>query len=130
MIPLTPPVAGVPFDIETAGGRVAGYQLGEGPTVLLLHSFNAAGSGIELALLATRLAEHRRVVLVDWLEFGTSDRPDAQYGWELYGEQLERIRLAVLQPGEASVDVVALSLPGQYVVVAAADHRERFGRMS
>jgi len=77
MIPLPPPVAGVPFDLETAAGRVTGYRLGEGRTVVLLHSFNAAGAGIELAPLASRLAEHRRVVLVDWLGFGTSDRPDA-----------------------------------------------------
>ena len=122
MIPLPPPVAGIPFDLETAAGRVAAYELGEGRTVLLLHSFNAAGSGIELAPLATRLAKHRRVVLIDWLGFGTSDRPDAPYGWALYGDQLESIRLAALQPGETSVDVVALSLPGQYVVVAAAEH--------
>jgi pimeloyl-ACP methyl ester carboxylesterase len=129
VIALPPPVEGVPFDIETADGRVAGYQLGEGRTVLLLHSFNAAGAGIELAPLASRLAEQRRVVLVDWLGFGTSERPDAPYGWALYGDQLERIRLAALQPGEDSVDVVALSLPGQYVVVAAAEHPERFGRI-
>jgi pimeloyl-ACP methyl ester carboxylesterase len=129
MIPLPPPLVGVPFAVETAAGRIAGYQLGEGRTVLLLHSFNAAGTGIELAALASRLAEHRRVVLVDWLGFGTSDRPDAPYGWALYGEQLERIRVAALQPGEASVDVVALSLPGQYVAVAAAEDPRRFGRI-
>ena len=129
MSALPPPVAGVPFDVETGAGRVTAYELGEGPTVLLLHSFNAAGSGIELAPLASRLAEHRRVVLVDWLGFGTSDRPEAPYGWALYGEQLERIRVAALQPGETSVDVVALSLPGQYVVVAAAEHPQRFGRV-
>jgi len=126
---LPPPVQGVPFDLETPAGRVAGYRLGEGRTVLLLHSFNAAGAGVELAPLALRLAAHRRVVLVDWLGFGTSDRPDAAYGWALYGDQLEHIRAAALQAGEASVDVVALSLPGQYVVVAAADHPERFGRI-
>ena len=128
MIPLPPPVAGDPFDVETAAGRVTAYRLGEGRTVLILHRFNAAGSGIELAPLASRLAEHRRVVLVDWLGFGTSARPDAPYGWALYGAQLECIREAAMQPGEASVDVVALSLPGQYVVVAAAEHPERFGR--
>jgi pimeloyl-ACP methyl ester carboxylesterase len=128
MSPLPPPVAGVPFDLETAAGRVVGYQLGEGRTVLLLHSFNAAGAGIELAPLAPRLAEQRRVVLIDWLGFGTPDRPDAPYGWALYGEQLERIRVAALQPGETSVDVVALSLPGQYVVVAAAEYPQRFSR--
>jgi pimeloyl-ACP methyl ester carboxylesterase len=129
MIALPPPVAGAPFDVETAAGRVSAYELGAGRTVLLLHSFNAAGSGIELAPLASRLAEHRRVVLVDWLGFGTSSRPDVAYGWELYGEQLERIRVAALQPGETSVDVVALSLPGQYVAVAAAEHPERFRRV-
>ena len=68
-------------------------------------------------------------MLVDWLGFGTSDRPDAPYGWALYSEQLERIRIAALQPGETSVDVVALSLPGQYVVVAAAEHPQHFGRI-
>jgi pimeloyl-ACP methyl ester carboxylesterase len=128
-IPLPPPIPGVPFDVETDVGRVAGYLLGEGRTVLLLHSFNAAGAGVELAPLASRLAEQRRVVLVDWLGFGISDRPDAPYGWALYEEQLERIRAAALGPGETSVDVVALSLPGQYVVVAAAKHPERFGRI-
>jgi len=127
--PLPPPVAGVAFDLETVAGRVTGYRLGEGRTVLLLHSFNAAGAGIELAPLASRLAEHRRVVLVDWLGFGTSDRPDAPYGWALYGEQLERIRVAALQSGETFLDVVALSLPAQYVVVAAAENPKRFGRI-
>jgi pimeloyl-ACP methyl ester carboxylesterase len=126
---LPPPVPGAPFDVESAAGRVAGYRLGEGRTVLLLHSFNAAGTGVELAPLASWLAERRRVVVVDWLGFGTSDRPDVRYGWALYEEQLERVRAAALGPGETSVDVVALSLPGQYVVVAAADHPERFGRI-
>jgi pimeloyl-ACP methyl ester carboxylesterase len=128
-IPLPAPVDGVPFDVETAAGTVAGYRLGEGRTVLLLHSFNAAGTGAELASLATRLARHRRVVLVDWLGFGTSDRPDAPYGWALYEEHLERIRAAALGPDETDVDVVALSLPAQYVVVAAASHPERYGRI-
>jgi pimeloyl-ACP methyl ester carboxylesterase len=128
-IPLPPPVPGLTFDVETAAGRVAAYRLGEGRTVLLLHSFNAAGSGVELATLATRLAEHHRVVLVDWLGFGTSSRPDSPYSWAFYAEQLERMRAAALGPDELAVDVVALSLPGQYVVVAAAAHPERYGRI-
>ena len=120
---------GAALHIDTPAGRVAAYELGTGRTVVMLHSFNAAGSGVELAPLATRLAKTRRVVLVDWLGFGTSDRPDVAYDAQLYGEQLELIRTAVLQEGETSVDVVALSLPGQYVVVAAAEHPERYGRI-
>jgi pimeloyl-ACP methyl ester carboxylesterase len=130
MIPtLPPPVAGDRLDVTTEAGRVAGYRLGEGRTVLLLHSFNAAGAGVELAPLARRLAGHRRVVLVDWLGFGTSERPDAPFGPAFYGAQLERILETAHAPGEAAVDVVALSLPGQYVAVAAAAHPERFGRV-
>ena len=100
LIPLPAPVAGVPFDLETAAGRVAGYRLGEGRTVLLLHSFNAAGSGIESSA-AYRLAEHRRVGWSTGSD-SSSDRR-TRYGSELYREQLERIRLAALRPGEASV---------------------------
>src|SRR6476620_8983064 len=110
MIPLPPPVAGIPFQVQTSAGRVDGYQLGEGRTVLLLHSFNAAGTGMELASLAARMAEHRRVVLLDCVGFGTSERPDAAYGSALYGDQLERSRTAALGLGETKVDVVALSL--------------------
>src|SRR5437764_10364704 len=104
---LPAPVRGRPFTMKTDAGRIAGYELGEGRTVLLLHSFNAAGSGAELAALATRIAAHRRVVLIDWLGFGTSDRPDAPYGPEFYGAHLEQIRATVLQPGETTLDVVA-----------------------
>jgi pimeloyl-ACP methyl ester carboxylesterase len=128
-MPLRPPVSGVTLEIETPAGRVAAYELGAGRTVLLLHSFNAAGSAAELAPLAERLSKKRRVVLVDWLGFGTSERPDVRYSPELYEDQLEQIRIAALQAGETSVDVVALSLPGQYVVVSAAQHPERFGRI-
>jgi pimeloyl-ACP methyl ester carboxylesterase len=128
--PLPAPIPGLPLTVQTDAGRVAGWVLGEGPTVLLLHSFNAAGCGAELAALATRLVSHRRVVLIDWLGFGTSERPDAPYGPALYGQHLEQIRAAALQPGEAGLDVVALSLPAQYVVVAAAEQPERFGRLA
>jgi pimeloyl-ACP methyl ester carboxylesterase len=128
-VSLPAPIPGAQSAVETAAGRVAVYERGEGRTVLLLHSFNAAGAGIELAPLALRLARGRRVVLIDWLGFGTSERPDAPYGAAFYGEQLEQIRSAVLQPGESTVDVVALSLPAQYVVVAATNHPDRFGRL-
>ena len=126
---LRPPVEGLPLEIDTPAGKVMAYELGHGRTTLLLHSFNAAGSGIELAPLALRLARTRRVVLVDWLGFGTSERPDVQYDAALYRDQLERIRASVLAPGETTVDVVALSLPSQYVAIAAAEHPDRFGRV-
>ena len=77
---LPPPIDGDPLSIETPEGTVRAYELGAGRTTLVLHSFNAAGSGEELAQLARSLSATRRVVLVDWLGFGTSDRPDVRYG--------------------------------------------------
>ncbi len=123
-------MTGHAFGIETPDGQVSAVELGEGRTTLLLHSFNAAGCGAELAPLAERLGMGRRVVLVDWLGFGTSERPNVQYGPALYGRELEAIRRAVLSPDEAQVDVVALSLPAQYVAVAAAEHPERYRRLA
>lgn len=127
------PVEGEPLSIETPEGTVRAYVLGTGRTTLVLHSFNAAGSGEEVAELARSLSATRRVVLVDWLGFGTSDRPDVRYGPALYERHLELIRGAALleQEGEGidtSVDVVALSLPSQYIVVSAVRHPERFRR--
>ncbi len=88
MIP--PPVAGVRSISRPrpAGSPPTVWARSDGPAPAQLQR---RGAAIELGTLATRLAEHRRVVLVDWLGFGTSDRPDAPYGWALYGEQLERI---------------------------------------
>src|SRR4051794_10209848 len=131
--PLAPPVDGEPLSIHTPEGTVRAYILGAGRTTLVLHSFNAAGSGEEVAELARSLSATRRVVLVDWLGFGTSDRPDVRYGPALYERHLELLRRAAVDEGgedgvEASVDVVALSLPSQYVVVSAVRHPERFGR--
>lgn len=126
---LRPPLEGERRSLETSGGRVESYVLGSGRTTLLLHSFNAAGSGTELAALAERLAGRRRVVLVDWLGFGTSARPDVAYGPELYERLLDELVAAVLPEGESTIDVIALSLPGQYVAVAAADDPDRFGRI-
>jgi pimeloyl-ACP methyl ester carboxylesterase len=50
---------------------------------------------------------------VDWLGFGLSERPDIPYGPELYGRVLRDVLSSHFS---APVDVVAVSLPGQYVV--------------
>ena len=110
---LPPPLPATPRTLLTVDGAVRYYERGDGPPVLLLHSFNAAGTAYELRPLFERLAATRRVVALDWLGFGLSDRPDVRYGPALYGRVLRDV-LGSLVP--APVDVIAVSLPGQYVV--------------
>jgi pimeloyl-ACP methyl ester carboxylesterase len=62
-------------------------------------------------------------VAVDWLGFGLSDRPDIEYSPAVYQAILEQV-LHDLGPGP--IDVVALSLPSQYVAILAAEAPERF----
>ena len=89
MIPLPPPVPGVPFDLETATEGLSWLPVGRGRTVPLLHSFNAAGSGIELAPLAVAAGKAPRSLLVDRLGFGyIVFGRTRQYGWVLYSDQL------------------------------------------
>ncbi len=125
--PLPEALAGEAGWLETPEGRVRWYAAGEGRPVLLAHSFNAAASAIEIAPLFEALAATRRVVAFDWLGFGRSDRPDVAYDARLYRDEL-RAMMDFVSPA-APLDVVALSLPAQYAVVAAAESPDRFGRL-
>lgn len=123
---LPAPVDAAPQSLSTPEGTVRFYAQGDGPPLLLLHSFNAAASAYEMRPLFQRLAVGRRVITFDWLGFGLSQRPPLHYSAETYRRLLHYV-MDALTPGR--VDVVALSLPGQYVALAAAAHPERFGRL-
>jgi pimeloyl-ACP methyl ester carboxylesterase len=92
-----------------------------------VHSFNAAGTLYELRPLFERLAERRRVIGFDWLGFGRSERPARTYSPEVYLRVLRSV-LGALGPGP--LDVVALSLPSQYVAIAAEAEPHRFRRLA
>lgn len=124
--PLAPPLDAEPRWLPTPQGRVCYYERGSGPTVLLLHSINAAASAYELRPLFERLARDHRVLAFDWLGFGLSDRPDMLYTPEQYQRLLSRI-IDTLTVGP--IDAVALSLPAQYLVAEAAAHPNHFRRL-
>lgn len=58
--------------------------LGAGPTVLLLPAFSTVSTRTELAQITQVLASQFRVIALDWLGFGDSDRPACTYGRSLY----------------------------------------------
>ena len=114
---------------ETPYGRACLYRQGQGRIVLLLHSFNAAAGAHELAPLINQLAQYREVVALDWPGFGRSARSAVRYDAAGYRTVLRSL-LDQLAPAGEPVDVVALSLAGQYVARLAAEEPGRFGRLA
>ena len=124
---LASPFGVSPTMLETTHGQVACYTEGSGPTVVLLHSLNAAASSMEMAPLFTKLSVDHHVVAIDWLGFGASDRPDLHYRPEIYLQVLDAV-LASLDGAPPAV--IALSLPCQYVAILASRSPERFGPLT
>lgn len=61
--------------ISRRGHRIAFRRRGEGPTVLLLHGFPTWS--YDYAVVATDLARDHDVITVDFLGYGTSDKPNS-----------------------------------------------------
>lgn len=65
------PAGAHPFDVPVDGALLPGWELGDGPTVLLVHGWG--GRSTDLAGLAVRLADHdHRAVAVDLPAHGAS----------------------------------------------------------
>ncbi|MFN8556545.1 MAG: alpha/beta fold hydrolase [Dehalococcoidia bacterium] len=123
---LPSPVEAAERWVDTDDGRVRVYEAGSGAPLVLLHSFNAAASTYEMRPLFEAFAPERRVIAFDWLGFGLSERPALRYSAETYQRLLERVLDRVLS---GPADVIALSLPSQYVAIAAGRRPERFRRI-
>ena len=72
-------LGGEPDEFRWRGHRIALTRHGEGRPVLLLHGIYPGASSFEWRHVAPALAERHRVVAVDLLGFGRSDRPAARY---------------------------------------------------
>jgi pimeloyl-ACP methyl ester carboxylesterase len=91
------PVAGeqvAVVDVAAAGPAVA-------PALLVIHGFPT--SSIDFAAIVDRLAETRRVVLVDLPGYGLSDKPDRAYS--LFG-QADAVEAVVRALGLGEVDLL------------------------
>lgn len=97
------------------GHRIALHEAGAGPLMVLVHSINAAASAHEMRAPFARFAAHYRVVAVDLLGFGDSDRPQMIYTAELYRDLIVDVARAL--GGDARV--VAVSLSSAYALAAA-----------
>jgi pimeloyl-ACP methyl ester carboxylesterase len=119
--------AGIAGRVIMAGGhRVHIVEQGEGTPVLLVHGTAGSTFDWEAHALAP-LARHHRVIAVDLLGMGFSERSDAfRYGFDLWTAQLAAT-LDVL--GIPRAAVVGHSLGGAIAAVFAADYPERVERV-
>ncbi len=93
------------------------------PPILLLHSINAAGSAAEMAPLFGYYRNRRSVYALDLPGFGASERSDRIYSPRLMTDAVVQAlhRIAVANGG-AAVDVIALSLAGEFAARAQMEH--------
>ena len=115
---LLAPLGVVPRFVTWRGHQIALHEAGQGPVVLLVHSINAAASCYEMRAPFRLLASHYRVVAIDLLGFGDSDRPQMYYTAELYSALIGDI----VQLLGGNVHLVAVSLSSAYAFTAAAQH--------
>src|SRR6188472_3397672 len=109
-------LGGEPDEFRWRGHRIALTRHGEGKPVLLLHGIYPGASSFEWRHVVPALAEQYRVIAVDLLGFGRSDRPAARYTPGLYqallGDVMARIihePCAVVASGLTAAQLVALA---------------------
>jgi len=109
-------LGGEPDEFRWRGHRIALTRHGEGRPVLLLHGIYPGASSFEWRHVVPALAEQNRVIAVDLLGFGRSDRPAARYTPGLYqallGDVISRVvrePCAVVASGLTAAQLVALA---------------------
>lgn len=106
------------------GLTVNGYEGGEGPALLLVHGSGPGASSIgNWRLVLDNLAERYRVLAIDLIGFGLSDRKTTKpyFDFDLW---IRQIRGAIDYMGERSLGLIGHSLAGALVLkVASLDDR-------
>lgn len=72
--------------VEINGHNTAYVDVGAGPAMVLIHGLGADMSRFEKNIDA--LSRHHRVIALDLLGFGASDKPDIEYSVDVFVEQV------------------------------------------
>jgi pimeloyl-ACP methyl ester carboxylesterase len=124
---LPPPVAGDRLDF----GDVACWTAGEGPSLLLLHSVNAAASAAEVRPLFDTLKSRYRVFAPDLPGFGSSRREARAYTPRLMTDAvLATVGQIRRLAGEQPLPALAVSLGCEFLARAAAQQPDWFARLA
>ncbi|TNF84316.1 MAG: alpha/beta fold hydrolase [Acidobacteria bacterium] len=102
-------------------GECAFQVLGEGPPLLLLHSFGPGHDSDEWSQAGEYLAANHEVFVPDLLGWGRSDRPRLNYDSELYIQLISDFLEDIVQQPST---IVAAGLSAAYAVQVAVDRPE------
>jgi len=135
------------------GQRIAYFETGSGPTVVLLHGLGTSAAGDWGACIGP-IAAHHHVLALDQLGFGASDKPIIDYGiqtwvdmlgefirvkkvsgFTLVGESLggwiaAQYAIQAADPASQAGPSFALVAPARLILVDAAGHRALAEQMS
>lgn len=115
---LSPPAWGRAERYAWAEGDIAFQRLGQGPPVVLLHSFGPGHSSEEWRRAAELLARRMTVFAPDLLGWGRSEKPSLTYDGELYIQLLDDFLHDVVGDRAA---ILAAGLPAAYALQIAVD---------
>jgi pimeloyl-ACP methyl ester carboxylesterase len=73
--------------VTVFGQKIAYYEVGNGPTVVLLHGFATSAAG-DWGTCIVPIAAHHHVIAPDQLGFGASDKPLIDYGIQTWVDML------------------------------------------
>ena len=123
--------------LDSPAGRLGLYHAGPDgesaglPPLLLVHSMNAAGSAAEMAPLFQHYRRDRAVYAIDLPGFGFSDRSERAYSPRLMTDALIAVLVHMRSSlGVQAVDVVGLSLSGEFVARAQSEKPEWVRRVA
>ena len=109
------------------GHEIFATEAGSGPLVVLVHGIYAGASSYEFRKLFPLLAQRHRVVALDLLGCGLSDKPKLAFGAELFVEQIaDALDLFGTEPAS----IVASSLGAAFAIRAATRVSGRVGRVA
>jgi len=120
-------LGGIRLPWNWRGHEIFATQAGEGPLVLLVHGLGIGSSSYEFRRLAPLLARRHRVIAIDLLGCGLSDKPKRAYDADLFVEQIADA-LATFASEPASI--VASSLGAAFAIRAATRAVERTARLA
>ncbi len=102
-------------------GECAFQSLGEGDSVVLIHTFGPGHDAEEWRSVAEHLSANYHIYALDLLGWGRSDKPAITYDGELYIQLIVDFLEDVVGPQPV---VAASGLSAAYAVQAAVDHPE------
>lgn len=112
----TPPELPAPQVAVVFGQRMEYYDVGAGPTVVLLHGLGSSAKG-DWGRCIMALAAHHRVIAPDQIGFGASDKPLIDYGIQTWVDFLGEF-LRERKPGEFALAGESLGgwIAAQYTI--------------